>query len=127
MTLETVDTKACLPFLLAGGRGSRLYELTDSECKPAIPFAGQCRIVDFILAATRDAGFTGLIAATQYEPDTLHAHLGSTWAPQFRRGIAVRDGRTLPAPSNQPSSPPDSTMIPTTIEGRTQISGVRSP
>ncbi|MEB3420734.1 sugar phosphate nucleotidyltransferase [Salipiger marinus] len=98
MTLETVDTKACLPFLLAGGRGSRLYELTDSECKPAIPFAGQCRIVDFILAATRDAGFTGLIAATQYEPDTLHAHLGSTWAPQFRRGIAVRDGRNLPAP-----------------------------
>lgn len=89
-------TDRCLPFLLAGGRGSRLHELTDRQCKPAISFgSGTGRIVDFILEAAVQAGFRQLFVATQYRPYDLCQHLRAQWGHHFPRGISVRDGEQV--------------------------------
>ncbi|WP_353474302.1 sugar phosphate nucleotidyltransferase [Salipiger sp. H15] len=90
------STSRCLPFLLAGGRGSRLFELTDHTCKPALGFASaDGRIVDFILAALVAAQFDKLFVATQYRPTDLCQHLDRHWAHAFPRGITIRDGEFL--------------------------------
>jgi glucose-1-phosphate adenylyltransferase len=75
--------QSCLVFLLAGGKGTRLYELTKFDCKPAIPFAGSLRIVDFSLANALNSKLTNVMVATQYQPATLVNHLRSRWRPLF--------------------------------------------
>jgi len=75
--------EGALAILLAGGKGSRLHELTASECKPAVYFAGHRRIVDFALANALRSGLHDLIACTQYRPETLIRHLRGQWAPAF--------------------------------------------
>ncbi|MBE9639680.1 sugar phosphate nucleotidyltransferase [Salipiger mangrovisoli] len=88
----------CLPFLLAGGQGSRLFELTSRVCKPALSFGSfEGRIVDFVLSATVRAGFENLFVATQYRPDGLCRHLDRNWAHNFARGVSIRDGAALSA------------------------------
>lgn len=90
------ETDRCLPFLLAGGRGARLFELTDRQCKPALAFgAGEGRIVDFILAALARAGFARLFVASQYRPKELSRHLQECWAHHFPKGVLLRDGGAL--------------------------------
>lgn len=90
------STSRCLPFLLAGGRGARLFELTSAQCKPALSFgSGEGRIVDFILAAAERAQFESLFVATQYRPNDLCQHLNRHWAHGFAKGISVRDGELL--------------------------------
>lgn len=84
-------TRSCLAFVLAGGRGSRLHELTDRDCKPAIPFAGSSRIVDFVLANTLNSGIRRALVATQYEPKRLVNHIRNRWEPRF----ATREGSVL--------------------------------
>lgn len=76
-------TDTCLAFILAGGRGSRLHELTDRDCKPAIPFAGSSRIVDFVLANTLNSGIRRAYVATQYQPKRLVNHIRNRWEPRF--------------------------------------------
>lgn len=79
--------------LLAGGRGSRLHELTAAESKPAVFFGGRCRIVDFVMANVVRSGLERLLVATQYAPQTLGRHLPQHWGRQFPRGgLALRDG-----------------------------------
>ncbi|WP_168176754.1 sugar phosphate nucleotidyltransferase [Thioclava sp. F36-7] len=86
----------CLPMVLAGGRGKRLYELTEESCKPALPFgAGGQRLVDFTLASLRAAGFTRAIIATQYRPAPLIRHLRDKWADAFPDGLLIRDATRL--------------------------------
>lgn len=84
-------TRSCLAFVMAGGRGSRLHELTDRDCKPAIPFAGSSRIVDFVLANTLNSGIRRALVATQYEPKRLVNHIRNRWEPRF----ATREGSVL--------------------------------
>ncbi|MBC7139708.1 MAG: NTP transferase domain-containing protein [Defluviimonas sp.] len=72
-----------LAVLLAGGKGSRLHELTASECKPALFFAGNRRIVDFALANALRSGLHEMIACTQYRPETLTRHLQGPWGAAF--------------------------------------------
>jgi glucose-1-phosphate adenylyltransferase len=69
--------------VLAGGKGTRLFELTDHECKPALSFGRHHKIIDFALSNARNSGFVNVLAATQYCPDTLHAHLAERWVPEF--------------------------------------------
>lgn len=76
-------TETCLAFVLAGGRGTRLHELTDRDCKPAIPFAGSSRIVDFVMANVLNSGIRQAFVATQYQPDRLVSHLRNRWEPRF--------------------------------------------
>jgi glucose-1-phosphate adenylyltransferase len=92
-----MTTSAAIPaIVLAGGQGSRLYELTAHECKPALMFAGSHRIIDFALSNVRNSHLSNAIVATQYCPDTLHDHLASEWVPEFHSfggSLAVRHSR----------------------------------
>lgn len=82
--------------LLAGGKGSRLHELTAQDSKPAIPFAGANRIIDFAMANCVRSGLQRLLVATQYAPRSLHHHLPTRWGHRFEpRGLQMRDGRDL--------------------------------
>ncbi|MBE3636817.1 sugar phosphate nucleotidyltransferase [Mangrovicoccus algicola] len=76
--------------LLAGGRGSRLHELTDETCKPAVPF-GAGRIVDYVLSSVAETGLERLLVATQYRPEALRAHLQGPWARAFA-DLRLREG-----------------------------------
>lgn len=75
--------EGALAILLAGGKGSRLHELTAAECKPAVYFAGNRRIVDFALANALRSGLNNMIACTQYRPETLIRHLQGPWGAAF--------------------------------------------
>ncbi|SPJ22623.1 sugar phosphate nucleotidyltransferase [Palleronia abyssalis] len=82
-----------LPVLLAGGRGSRLYELTETLCKPAVPFIGRTRIVDFTMENLRQARMDRVIVATQYQAAALHQHLIDRWQPYM--SVHLRHAPTL--------------------------------
>ncbi|WP_194093997.1 sugar phosphate nucleotidyltransferase [Marivivens aquimaris] len=94
-TLSDNLTKGCLPFLLAGGQGSRLHELTAHECKPAVHFADAGRIVDFVMSGVHRAGFDEMLVATQYKPNTLTRHMKTAWAGGFAKGLHLRDGAKI--------------------------------
>lgn len=86
-----------LTILLAGGKGTRLHELTRTECKPAIHFAGPRRIVDFAMANAVRSGLDRMLVATQFAPATLTRHLWEHWAMAFDcgKGLLLRHGPTL--------------------------------
>lgn len=67
--------------ILAGGQGSRLKELTAKNAKPAVPFGGKYRIIDFALSNCSNSGITTVGVLTQYEPLILNTHIGigSPW------------------------------------------------
>ena len=78
--------------LLAGGRGSRLYVLTKKVAKPAVPFGGKYRIIDFPLSNCVNSGIDTVGVLTQYEPHVLNAYIGSgqTWdLDRLRGGVYV--------------------------------------
>lgn len=66
--------------LLAGGRGSRLMQLTDTRCKPAVYFGGKFRIVDFALSNCMNSGLRRIGVLTQYKSHSLLRHLQRGWA-----------------------------------------------
>ncbi len=63
--------------ILAGGEGSRLGVLTDKRAKPAVPFAGKYRIIDFTLSNCTNSGISDVMILTQYRPHSLNEHIGS--------------------------------------------------
>ncbi|WP_160725933.1 glucose-1-phosphate adenylyltransferase [Bacillus sp. USDA818B3_A] len=65
-----------IALLLAGGKGTRLNLLTKSLVKPAVPFGGKYRIIDFALSNCKNSGIETVGILTQYRPFELHAHLG---------------------------------------------------
>lgn len=70
-----------LAMILAGGRGSRLSILSQKRAKPAVPFAGKYRIIDFVLSNCTNSGITTVGILTQYRPRSLNDHIrtGSPW------------------------------------------------
>lgn len=66
-------------FVLAGGRGSRLHELTDRRAKPAMFFGGKSRIIDFALSNAANSGVRRICVATQYKAHSLIRHLQRGW------------------------------------------------
>ncbi|WP_371587092.1 glucose-1-phosphate adenylyltransferase [Rhodovulum sp. P5] len=68
-----------MAFVLAGGRGSRLRELTDSRAKPAVYFGGKTRIVDFALSNALNSGIRKMAVATQYKAHSLIRHCQRGW------------------------------------------------
>ena len=66
-------------FVLAGGRGSRLRELTDRRAKPAVYFGGKTRIIDFALSNALNSGIRRIGVATQYKAHSLIRHLQRGW------------------------------------------------
>jgi glucose-1-phosphate adenylyltransferase len=89
-----------LTILLAGGVGSRLHPLTLDRAKPAVPFGGKYRIIDFTLANCLHSGMRRVLVLTQYKSHSLHKHLRDGWSifnpeigeyitpvpPQMRKG-----------------------------------------
>jgi len=68
-----------MAYVLAGGRGSRLMELTDKRAKPAVFFGGKTRIIDFALSNALNSGIRRIGVATQYKAHSLIRHLGRGW------------------------------------------------
>jgi glucose-1-phosphate adenylyltransferase len=69
--------KECIAMLLAGGQGSRLYALTGDMAKPAVPFGGKFRIIDFPLSNCTNSGIDTVGVLTQYRPLELNTYIGS--------------------------------------------------
>lgn len=69
-----------MAFVLAGGRGSRLFELTDIRAKPAMYFGGKSRIIDFALSNAVNSGIRRIGVATQYKAHSLIRHLQRGWS-----------------------------------------------
>jgi glucose-1-phosphate adenylyltransferase len=72
-------SRHALAFVLAGGRGSRLLELTDRRAKPAVYFGGKSRIIDFSLSNAVNSGIRRIAVATQYKAHSLIRHLQMGW------------------------------------------------
>jgi glucose-1-phosphate adenylyltransferase len=68
-----------MAYVLAGGRGSRLLELTDNRAKPAVHFGGKSRIIDFSLSNAVNSGIRRIGVATQYKAHSLIRHLNRGW------------------------------------------------
>jgi glucose-1-phosphate adenylyltransferase len=68
-----------MAYVLAGGRGSRLMELTDKRAKPAVFFGGKTRIIDFALSNALNSGIRRIAVATQYKAHSLIRHLQRGW------------------------------------------------
>ena len=65
--------------ILAGGQGSRLLPLTSVRAKPAVPYGGQYRLIDFALSNLANGGFRRIVVLTQYKSHSLDVHLSTTW------------------------------------------------
>jgi glucose-1-phosphate adenylyltransferase len=77
-------TRGTLAIIMAGGRGERLKQLTEDRCKPAAPFGGKFRIVDFVLSNCLNSGIRQISVLTQYKAHSLIQHIGKGWG--FLRG-----------------------------------------
>lgn len=73
-------TRSTYALILAGGRGSRLMQLTDWRAKPAVPFGGKFRIIDFTLSNCVNSGIRRIGVATQYKAQSLIHHLQRGWS-----------------------------------------------
>ncbi|MDQ6725832.1 MAG: glucose-1-phosphate adenylyltransferase [Actinomycetota bacterium] len=68
-----------LSIVLAGGEGKRLFPLTADRAKPAVPFAGHYRLIDFALSNLANANYLRMVVLTQYKSHSLGLHLSRTW------------------------------------------------
>lgn len=71
------NDKECVAMLLAGGQGTRLYALTKDTAKPAVPFGGKYRIIDFPLSNCINSGIDTIGVLTQYQPFDLNQYIGN--------------------------------------------------
>jgi len=74
-----------LAVILAGGKGSRLEPLTRDRAKPAVPFGGAYRIIDFALSNCLNSGFSKMLLFTQYKAMSLDRHIAMGWSRYFCR------------------------------------------
>ncbi|MBK7906513.1 MAG: glucose-1-phosphate adenylyltransferase [Gemmatimonadetes bacterium] len=79
VTYSTPISRSTMAYVLAGGRGSRLMELTDRRAKPAVYFGGKSRIIDFSLSNALNSGIRRLAVATQYKAHSLIRHMQRGW------------------------------------------------
>ena len=79
--------KDVLAVILAGGRGSRLEPLTRDRAKPAVPFGGIYRIVDFALSNCLNSGMRKILLLTQYKAMSLDRHINMGWRQYFCREL----------------------------------------
>ena len=77
-------TRSTVALILAGGRGTRLHQMTDWRAKPAVPFGGKFRIIDFPLSNCINSGIRKIGILTQYKADPLIKHIQQGWG--FLRG-----------------------------------------
>ena len=88
-----------LGMVLAGGRGERLYPLTRDRAKPAVPFGGKYRIIDFVLSNFVNSGIYSIYVLTQFKAQSLMEHLQEGWQIS---GL-LRDDFVIPVPAQMRS------------------------
>ena len=115
--------KRCIAMLLAGGQGSRLKVLTENTAKPAVPFGGKYRIIDFPLSNCVNSNIDIVGILTQYQPLELNEYIGngqpwglnkSTAAPRFcppMPGARNPSGTKAPPTPSTRTSPLSSASI----------------
>ncbi|MFE9655299.1 glucose-1-phosphate adenylyltransferase [Micromonospora sp. NPDC006431] len=89
-----------LAIVLAGGEGKRLMPLTTDRAKPAVPFGGMYRMVDFVLSNLANAGYLRIVVLTQYKSHSLDRHITTTWRMSTMLGNYV-----TPVPAQQRRGP----------------------
>jgi glucose-1-phosphate adenylyltransferase len=89
-----------LSIVLAGGEGKRLMPLTADRAKPAVPFAGIYRLIDFVLSNLVNAGYRKIVVLTQYKSHSLDRHIASTWRLSTMLGNYI-----APVPAQQRLGP----------------------
>jgi glucose-1-phosphate adenylyltransferase len=89
-----------LVIVLAGGEGKRLQPLTNDRAKPAVPFAGTYRLIDFALSNFANAGYLKIVVLTQYKSHSLDRHISQTW-----RFSAMLDNYVTPVPAQMRRGP----------------------
>src|SRR4029453_19590784 len=90
-----------LAMVLAGGKGNRTMPLTMDRAKPAVPFGGTYRLIDFVLSNLANAGMRQIAVLTQYKSHSLDKHISKTWRMSTLLGNYV-----TPAPAQQRLGPP---------------------
>src|SRR3954467_10925851 len=88
--------KRVLAIVLAGGEGKRLMPLTADRAKPAVPFAGIYRLIDFALSNVVNSGYLQVVVLTQYKSHSLDRHVTQTWRMSTMLGNYV-----TPVPAQQ--------------------------
>src|SRR3954447_12388247 len=92
----TVKRPKVLAIVLAGGEGKRLMPLTADRAKPAVPFAGIYRLIDFALSNVVNSGYLQIVVLTQYKSHSLDRHVTQTWRMSTMLGNYV-----APVPAQQ--------------------------
>ncbi len=97
--LESVKSQPnVLAIVLAGGEGKRLFPLTEDRAKPAVPFGGSYRLVDFVLSNLVNAGYLKIAVLTQYKSHSLDRHISQSWnlsgpTPQYIASVPAQQRR----------------------------------
>jgi glucose-1-phosphate adenylyltransferase len=94
--MSTTGRKRVLAIVLAGGEGKRLMPLTADRAKPAVPFAGIYRLIDFALSNVVNSGYLRIVVLTQYKSHSLDRHVTTTWRMSTLLGNYV-----APVPAQQ--------------------------
>ncbi|HEY6425339.1 MAG TPA: glucose-1-phosphate adenylyltransferase [Pseudonocardiaceae bacterium] len=89
-----------LGIVLAGGEGKRLWPLTADRAKPAVPFGGNYRLIDFVLSNMVNAGYVRICVLTQYKSHSLDRHITTTWRLSSMLGQYI-----TPVPAQQRLGP----------------------
>ncbi len=87
--MEFYQRPRTLSVVLAGGEGKRLLPLTLDRAKPAVPFGGQYRLIDFALSNLANGGYRKIVVLTQYKSHSLDVHLSRTWRMSTQLGNYV--------------------------------------
>jgi len=92
-----------LAFVLAGGKGTRLYPLTKERAKPAVPFGGRYRIVDFVLSNLLNSGIYSIYVLIQFKSQSLLQHISEGW----EAGGLLKNNFIIPVPAQMRSPAED--------------------